>query len=97
MVDIDGKRHYACNTKIKDGMNITTTTQEIENERIAIMKSYAVNHPLECGVCDKSGECGLQDYVTLMCVDSQDFCIEPSFLPMDSWSNIKYDPSLYIM
>ena len=56
MVDIDGKRHYACNTKIKDGMNITTTTQEIENERIAIMKSYVVNHPLECGVCDKSGE-----------------------------------------
>lgn len=97
MVDIDGKRSYACNTKVKDGMNIITSTEEIEIERKAIMKSYAVNHPLECGVCDKSGECELQDYTLLMGVDSQDLFISPSFNAFDSWSHVKYDPSLCIL
>ena len=97
MVEIDGKRSYACNTKIKDGMNITTSTKEIELERKAIMKSYVVNHPLECGVCDKSGECELQNYTLLMGVNSQNLFISPSFNAFDSWSQVKYDPSLCIL
>ncbi|RDU57384.1 NADH-quinone oxidoreductase subunit G [Helicobacter sp. MIT 99-5507] len=97
MVDVDGKRTYACNTKIKDGMNIITSTKEIESERKDIMKSYVVNHPLECGVCDKSGECELQDYTLLMGVNSQNLFVSPSFNTFASWSHVKYDPSLCIL
>lgn len=97
MVEIDGKRSYACNTKAKEGMNITTNTPDIAAERKAIMQSYVVNHPLECGVCDKSGECELQDFTHLFNVDSQDFFIPDSKKDMAFWSQVKYDPSLCIL
>lgn len=97
MVEVEGKRTYACNAKIKDGMQIITNTPEIRKERYAIMQSYAINHPLECGVCDKSGECELQDFVHLLGVDKQEFCIPDSPKAMDSWAQVKYDPSLCIM
>ncbi len=97
MVEINGKRSYACNAKAKDGMNILTNTSEIVLERRAIMQSYVVNHPLECGVCDKSGECELQDFTHLYEIDSQNFFITPSLKKMDSWSQVKYDPSLCIL
>lgn len=97
MVEIDGKRFYACNVKAKDGMNIVTNTQDLQIERKAIMQSYVVNHPLECGVCDKSGECELQDFTHLFGVDSQDFFVADSYKKMDFWSQVKYDPSLCIL
>ena len=75
MVDIDGKRNYSCNTKAKEGMNILTHTDEINRERNAIMQSYDVNHPLQCGVCDKSGECELQNYTLKMQVSAQEYQI----------------------
>lgn len=97
MVDINGKRAYACNAKVKDGLNVTTKSNEIDSERKAIMQSYAINHPLECGVCDKSGECELQDFVHLVGVDNQDYFIADSFKKMDYWSQVKYDPNLCIL
>ena len=50
LVEADGKQVYACNAKTKDGMNISTTTENIRTERRAIMEVYDVNHPLQCGV-----------------------------------------------
>ena len=97
MVDINGKRAYACNTKVKDGLNITTKSDEIDAERKAIMQSYSINHPLECGVCDKSGECELQDFVHLVGVKEQNYFIKDSFKKMDYWSQVKYDPNLCIL
>ncbi|RDU63941.1 NADH-quinone oxidoreductase subunit G [Helicobacter sp. MIT 14-3879] len=97
MVEVDGKRSYACNTKVKSDMNIITHSEEIEKERKAIMQSYCVNHPLECGVCDKSGECELQDFTLLFNVDNQDFFVKDSAKKMDYWSQVKYDPNLCIL
>lgn len=97
MIDIDGKRAYACNAKVKDGINIITNSYELQTERKAIMQSYAINHPLECGVCDKSGECELQDFVHLVGVNSQEYFIADSFKKMDNWSQVKYDPNLCIL
>ena len=51
----------SCNTPPTEGINITTENAELAVERTNIMKLYDVNHPLECGVCDKSGECDLQN------------------------------------
>jgi NADH-quinone oxidoreductase subunit G len=97
MADVDGKRVYTCNAKAKDGQVIVTSTPEIEAERRAIMEVYAVNHPLECGVCDKSGECELQNYMHEMKVDKQRCAITNTYRNIENWGNIRYDASLCIV
>ncbi|MDD4883783.1 NADH-quinone oxidoreductase subunit G [Sulfuricurvum sp.] len=97
LVEADGKQVYACNAKAKEGMNISTTTPNIESERRAIMEVYDVNHPLECGVCDQSGECELQNYTLEMGVDSQTYSIKDTHKPAQNWGLIHYDPALCIM
>ena len=97
LVEVDGKRVYSCNAKAKDGMNIITKNEEIEKERKAIMEIYDVNHPLECGVCDQSGECELQNYTMEMEINSQSHCIADMPRPATDWGKIHYDPSLCIV
>lgn len=97
LVEADGKQVYACNAKAKEGMNITTTTPNILAERRAIMEVYDVNHPLECGVCDQSGECELQNYTLEVGVDSQTYAIKDTHKPAQDWGFIHYDPALCIM
>lgn len=97
LVEADGKQVYACNAKAKDGMNITTTTENIETERRAIMEVYDVNHPLQCGVCDQSGECELQNYTLEMGVDSQNYAIKDVHREVKDWGHIHYDPGLCIV
>lgn len=97
LVEIDGKRAYSCNSKAKDGMNVVTKTEEIEKERRAIMEVYDVNHPLECGVCDQSGECELQNYTLEMGVDSQSYCVKDTHRVKKNWGKIHYDPALCIV
>jgi len=97
LVDIDGKRAYSCNARAKEGMNVITKTEEIEKERRAIMEIYDINHPLECGVCDQSGECELQNYTLHMGVDSQHHCITDTHRPIKQWGKIHYDASLCIV
>lgn len=97
LVEADGKQVYACNAKAKEGMDITTTTPNILAERRAIMEVYDVNHPLECGVCDQSGECELQNYTLEVGVDSQTYSIKDTHKPAQNWGLIHYDPALCIM
>ncbi|NWF67030.1 MAG: NADH-quinone oxidoreductase subunit G [Campylobacterales bacterium] len=98
LIDIDGKRAYACNAKAKDGMKVTTITDEIAVERRAIMEVYDINHPLQCGVCDQSGECELQNYTLEMEVNTQNYSIKDTQKQKQTWSNfISYDPSLCIV
>lgn len=97
LVDIDGKRAYSCNARAKEGMNVITKSEEIEKERRAIMEIYDINHPLECGVCDQSGECELQNYTLEMGVDSQHHCIADTHRPTKNWGKIHYDASLCIV
>ncbi len=97
LVEADGKQVYACNAKAKDGMNITTSTENIEAERRAIMEVYDVNHPLQCGVCDQSGECELQNYTLEIGVDSQSYAIKDVEREVKDWGHIHYDPALCIV
>jgi len=97
LVEADGKQVYACNAKAKDGMNINTSTEKIEKERRAIMEVYDVNHPLQCGVCDQSGECELQNYTLLMGVDSQNYAVKDVDRSSHDWGHIHYDPGLCIV
>ena len=97
LVEADGKQVYACNAKAKDGMNITTTTENIEKERRAIMEVYDVNHHLQCGVCDQSGECELQNYTLEIGVDSQSYAIKDVDRSSHDWGHLHYDPGLCIV
>ena len=98
LVEADGKQVYACNAKVKEGMDITVDTPNILEERRAIMEVYDVNHPLQCGVCDKSGECELQNYTLHLGVDSQSYMIPDTKRETTNWSSVlHYDPGLCIV
>ena len=97
MVEVNGKRVYSCNAKVKDGMNVLIATDEILKDRKEIMTTYCVNHPLECGVCDKSGECELQDFTLHTKVDLQLFGLQEADKKSYSFAQSFYDPALCIM
>ena len=97
LVEADGKQVYACNAKAKEGMSVTTSTPTIQSERRAIMEVYDVNHPLQCGVCDQSGECELQNYTLEIGVDSQNYAIKDVDRSSHDWGHIHYDPGLCIV
>lgn len=97
MVEIDGKIQYSCKAKPKDGMEVVSKNEVIEQNRQDIMRSYDVNHPLKCGTCDKSGECELQDYTSIVGVGEQFLAAKDDYLGIKKWGKRQYDPSLCIL
>jgi NADH-quinone oxidoreductase subunit G len=63
LVEVEGipKLQTSCSTPIKDGMVVHTTTERVKEAQDAVVEFLLVNHPLDCPVCDKGGECPLQD------------------------------------
>jgi NADH-quinone oxidoreductase subunit G len=63
LVEIEGipKLQTACSTPIKDGMVVNTQTDRVKEAQQAVVEFLLINHPLDCPVCDKGGECPLQD------------------------------------
>ena len=53
----------ACTMMAADGMVVKTETEKIKAARRAMLEFLLINHPLDCPVCDKAGECELQDLV----------------------------------
>lgn len=52
----------ACATPVGEGMIVHTQTPHVEEARRGVLEFYLLNHPLDCPICDKGGECPLQDY-----------------------------------
>ncbi|MCA9244261.1 MAG: (2Fe-2S)-binding protein [Phycisphaerales bacterium] len=52
----------SCQTPVKDGMEVRFASEGVASSQSHVMEYYLVNHPLDCPVCDKAGECYLQDY-----------------------------------
>ena len=65
LVEVEGvpKLLPACVSQVADGNVIHTQSEKSLEARKGNLEFYLVNHPLDCPVCDQSGECGLQDYV----------------------------------
>jgi NADH-quinone oxidoreductase subunit G len=63
LVEVEGipKLQTACSTPVKDGMVVHTQTQRVHEAQRAVVEFLLINHPLDCPVCDKGGECPLQD------------------------------------
>jgi NADH-quinone oxidoreductase subunit G len=63
LVEIEGipKLQTGCSTPVKDGMVVHTQTARVRQAQEAVVEFLLINHPLDCPVCDKGGECPLQD------------------------------------
>ena len=56
------KLQTSCSTVCTEGMVVSTRTPEVVAARAGVFEFLLVNHPLDCPVCDKGGECPLQDF-----------------------------------
>jgi NADH-quinone oxidoreductase subunit G len=52
----------ACNMPVSEGLKVLTDSDKVKEYRKSIMQLMTLNHPVDCGICDKAGECTLQDY-----------------------------------
>jgi NADH-quinone oxidoreductase subunit G len=64
LVEVEGmpKLQTGCSTPVRDGMKVWVHNDKVEKARRGQMEFLLVNHPLDCPICDKAGECPLQDY-----------------------------------
>src|SRR5437867_470163 len=64
-VKVEGQRKLmtSCSTPVADGMVVLTqfTDEEVRNAQTSVLEFLLINHPLDCPVCDRGGECPLQD------------------------------------
>lgn len=56
------KLQPACNTPAQDGTVIVTQSEKVQQARAMVEEDLLLRHPIDCPVCDKAGECRLQDY-----------------------------------
>jgi NADH-quinone oxidoreductase subunit G len=56
------KLQTSCSTVCADGMVVDTRSADVEAARAGVFEFLLINHPLDCPVCDKGGECPLQDF-----------------------------------
>ncbi|MBA3295747.1 MAG: (2Fe-2S)-binding protein, partial [Acidobacteria bacterium] len=56
------KLQTSCSTAVAEGMVIHTRTPDVVEARSSVFEFLLINHPLDCPVCDKGGECPLQDF-----------------------------------
>jgi NADH-quinone oxidoreductase subunit G len=56
------KLQTSCSTTVAEGMVVSTGTPDVVEARASVLEFLLINHPLDCPVCDKGGECPLQDF-----------------------------------
>ncbi|MEZ5305661.1 MAG: molybdopterin-dependent oxidoreductase [Pyrinomonadaceae bacterium] len=62
-IDKMPKLQASCSIPVRDGMVVTTQSEEIEKTQRAMGEFLLANHPLDCPVCDRGGECELQEII----------------------------------
>src|SRR5581483_8586982 len=63
LVEVEGMRglQISCATPVVDGMVVRTQTPNVKRIQDGVLEMLLINHPLDCPVCDRGGECPLQD------------------------------------
>jgi NADH-quinone oxidoreductase subunit G len=84
------KLQTACTLVATEGMVVKTDTQQVHNARKYMLEFLLTNHPLDCPVCDKGGECELQDMTFRYGADTSRFVEEKIHRPEEKWSNLVY-------
>ncbi|MGB2765337.1 MAG: 2Fe-2S iron-sulfur cluster-binding protein [Candidatus Aminicenantaceae bacterium] len=64
LVEIEGlpKLELACSTQVREGMKVSTRSEKVIEARKGVLEFLLAEHPPDCPICDKAGECKLQDY-----------------------------------
>jgi NADH-quinone oxidoreductase subunit G len=84
------KLQTACTLVAVNGMVVRTNTPQVHEARKSMLEFLLANHPLDCPVCDKGGECELQDMTFRYGADRSRFVEEKLHVPEVKWSNIVY-------
>ncbi|MEY2896756.1 MAG: hypothetical protein RL669_1025, partial [Pseudomonadota bacterium] len=67
VVEVEGEKggsnwmEISCNMPITEGMRVLTDSEPVRERRRQTLQLVLLNHPVDCGICDKAGECSLQD------------------------------------
>jgi NADH-quinone oxidoreductase subunit G len=86
LVEVEGtprKFTPSCTTPAADNMVVRTTSPAIIEIRRTVLELLLIKHPLDCPVCDKAGECSLQDLVHEYGLATPRFDAEKGYLPPD--------------
>ncbi|MBI4371499.1 MAG: (2Fe-2S)-binding protein [Elusimicrobia bacterium] len=64
VVEVAGapKPQVSCRLAVREGLDVRSDSPAAKRAQASALELHLVNHPLDCPVCDQSGECGLQDY-----------------------------------
>ena len=64
LIEIEGlpKLELACSTVVKEGLKVRAMSPKVDEARKGVLEFLLAEHPLDCPICDKAGECKLQDY-----------------------------------
>jgi NADH-quinone oxidoreductase subunit G len=84
------KLQTACTLVAMDGMAVKTDTEQVHKARKDMIEFLLSNHPLDCPVCDKGGECELQDMTFRYGLDKTRFIEEKLHTPEEKWSPLVY-------
>ncbi|MGC1186764.1 MAG: molybdopterin-dependent oxidoreductase [Candidatus Acidiferrales bacterium] len=84
------KLQTACTLVATPGMIVRTDTEQVHAARKNMLEFLLTNHPLDCPVCDKGGECELQDMVFRYGADKSRFAEEKLHRPEEKWSELVY-------
>jgi NADH-quinone oxidoreductase subunit G len=92
LVDIEKapKQQTACTVVVSEGMVVRTNTPAVHASRKMMLEFLLSNHPLDCPVCDKGGECELQDMTFRYGADTSRFVEEKIHRPEEKWSDVVY-------
>ncbi len=74
----------ACTTPVADNMEVTTHSERLDAYRRKLLQLLLINHPLDCPICDKGGECELQDLTRELKIDYQPYQAQPLVPRFDS-------------
>ena len=84
------KLQTACTLLATEGMVVKSDTEQVHKARKDMIEFLLSNHPLDCPVCDKGGECELQDMTFRYGLDHSRFTEEKLHYPEEKWSPLVY-------
>ncbi len=88
----------SCTTPAADGMAVTTDSEKLKEFRRNMVQFILVNHPLDCPVCERSGECTLQNLTWGLGIQKHDWATtKHEKKPVVDWGLIRYDQNLCVM
>ena len=92
------KLQVGCTTPVAEGMVVRTDSQVVRQARKGTLEFLLTNHPLDCPVCDKGGECELQDMVFRYGAGESRFVERKVHAPEQQWSPVVFfDPPRCIL